>query len=62
MIAQLKQDQEGLRQRKATSTDNKTGPKPAELSETVRAGTEGVPVKLAAILCFLSFMLAYLFF
>ncbi|KAI2625860.1 VAMP-associated protein [Hypoxylon sp. NC1633] len=62
MIAQLKQDQEGLRQRKTTSTDDKPSSKPAELAQAARSGTEGVPIKLAAILCFLSFMLAYLFF
>ncbi|KAI1418684.1 VAMP-associated protein [Hypoxylon sp. FL1857] len=61
-IAQFKQDQEGLRQRKNTSTDNKPGSKTGEVAQTVRSGTEGVPVKLVAILCFLSFMLAYLFF
>ncbi|KAI5858190.1 VAMP-associated protein [Durotheca rogersii] len=63
-IAQLRQDQEGLRQRKTggASTDDKSHAKPAELAHNVRSGTEGVPVKLAAILCFLSFMLAYLFF
>ncbi|KAI1380857.1 VAMP-associated protein [Hypoxylon crocopeplum] len=62
VIAQLKQDQEGLRQRKTASASDKSSSKPAELAQTVRSGTEGVPVKLAAILCFLSFMLAYLFF
>ncbi|KAI0095442.1 VAMP-associated protein [Daldinia grandis] len=61
LIAQLKQDQEGLRQRKTAGTD-KAGSKPAALAQTAPAGTEGVPIKLAAILCFLSFMLAYLFF
>ncbi|KAI0851268.1 VAMP-associated protein [Daldinia vernicosa] len=61
VIAQLKQDQEGLRQRKTAGTDN-TSPKPAALAQAAPAGTEGVPIKLAAILCFLSFMLAYLFF
>lgn len=62
MIAQLKQDQDGLRQRKTTGADAKPNSKPAELAQTARSGTEGVPVKLTAILCFLSFMLAYLFF
>ncbi|KAL7622969.1 phosphatidylinositol-binding protein scs2 [Parahypoxylon ruwenzoriense] len=64
MIAQLKQDQEGLRQRKTggAGTDDRTSTKAADLAQPVRSGTEGVPVKLAAILCFLSFMLAYLFF
>ncbi|KAI1475302.1 VAMP-associated protein [Daldinia eschscholtzii] len=61
VIAQLKQDQEGLRQRKTAGTD-KASSKPTELAQTARSGTEGVPIKLAAILCFLSFMLAYLFF
>ncbi|KAI1808104.1 VAMP-associated protein [Daldinia bambusicola] len=61
VIAQLKQDQEGLRQRKTAGAD-KAGSKPTELAQTARSGTEGVPIKLAAILCFLSFMLAYLFF
>ncbi|KAI6092303.1 VAMP-associated protein [Hypoxylon rubiginosum] len=63
LIAQLKKDSEGLRQRKTTSTADKPGSKPAELAQTARArGTEGVPIKFAAVLCFLSFMLAYLFF
>ncbi|KAI1402039.1 VAMP-associated protein [Hypoxylon fuscum] len=63
LIARLKQDSEGLRQRKATSTnESKPNTKSAELAQTVRSGTEGVPIKLAAVLCFLSFMLAYLFF
>lgn len=61
VIAQLKQDQEGLRQRKTAGTD-KASSKPAALAQAAPAGTEGVPIKLAAILCFLSFMLAYLFF
>ncbi|KAI1140420.1 VAMP-associated protein [Hypoxylon sp. FL0543] len=60
-IAQFKQDQNGLRQRKATNSD-KPSSKAGEVAQTVRSGTEGVPVKLVAILCFLSFMLAYLFF
>ncbi|KAI1778301.1 VAMP-associated protein [Hypoxylon cercidicola] len=62
VIAQLKQDSEGLRQRKTTSAADKPSSKPAELAQTTRSGTEGVPIKYAAILCFLSFMLAYLFF
>ncbi|OTB09102.1 hypothetical protein M426DRAFT_316395 [Hypoxylon sp. CI-4A] len=61
LIAELKQD-EGLRQRKTANADSKPSAKPAEVAQQVRSGTEGVPVKLAAILCFLSFMLAYLFF
>ena len=63
LIAQLKQDQGGLRQRKpGAADDGKSGPKPADLAQQVRAGTEGVPVQITAILCLLSFLLAYLFF
>ncbi|KAI2473245.1 VAMP-associated protein [Annulohypoxylon bovei var. microspora] len=62
LIAQLKQDKEGLRQRKATSADDKSASRPAELAQTVRSGSEGVPIQITAFLCFLSFMLAYLFF
>ncbi|KAI0885631.1 VAMP-associated protein [Annulohypoxylon maeteangense] len=62
LIAQLKQDKEGLRQRKVTSADGGSGPKPAELAQQDRSGSEGVSVQITALLCFLSFMLAYLFF
>ncbi len=62
LIGQLKQDQGGLRQRKTGAANDKTGSKPAELSQQVRAGTEGVPVQITAILCLISFLLAYLFF
>ncbi|KAI1081208.1 VAMP-associated protein [Whalleya microplaca] len=72
LIAQMKQEQGGLRQRKsgaggAAEDNSKAGPssssssKPA-VAQAARSGTEGVPVKLTAILCLLSFMLAYLFF
>ncbi|CAJ2502814.1 Uu.00g102080.m01.CDS01 [Anthostomella pinea] len=61
MIAELKQDQGGLRQRKAGNTEEKPASKPAELAQAVR-GTEGVPIQIAAVLCLLSFLLAYLFF
>ncbi|KAI1454512.1 VAMP-associated protein [Annulohypoxylon moriforme] len=62
LIAQLKQDKEGLRQRKATNADGGSGSKPAELAQQVHSGSEGVSVQITALLCFLSFMLAYLFF
>ncbi|KAI5927008.1 PapD-like protein [Camillea tinctor] len=63
MIAQLKNDQNGLRQRKTGPAEDKaTNSKPAELAQQVRAGTEGVPIQITAILCFVSFLLAYLFF
>ncbi|KAI0595910.1 PapD-like protein [Biscogniauxia sp. FL1348] len=62
-IAQLKNDQNGLRQRKTGAAEDKaTSSKPAELAQQVRAGTEGVPIQITAILCFVSFLLAYLFF
>ncbi|KAI0470699.1 PapD-like protein [Xylariaceae sp. FL0804] len=63
-IAELKrQDQGGLRQRKASGGPEKpSSSKPAELAQQLRSGTEGVPVKITAVLCLLSFLLAYLFF
>ena len=64
LIGQLKQDQGGLRQRKTggAADDGKPGSKPTDLAQQVRAGTEGVPVQITAVLCLLSFLLAYLFF
>ncbi|KAI1751290.1 putative integral ER membrane protein Scs2 [Xylaria castorea] len=60
--AQVK-DNGGLRQRKTGSTtEAKPITKPAELAQAARAGTEGVPVQITAILCLLSFLLAYFFF
>ena len=61
---------EGLRQRKpaAASDDDKStvaaSGKSAgsELAQATRQGTEGVPVKIVAILCMASFLLAYIFF
>lgn len=62
-IAQLKKDDGGLRQRKTgTAAAEKTSAKPAELAQGARAGTEGVPVQITAILCLVSFLLAYIFF
>ncbi|TPX14002.1 uncharacterized protein E0L32_005702 [Thyridium curvatum] len=55
----------GLRQRKTTSTQE-SGEKAAtsqpQLQQAVRQGTEGVPVQMVAMLCLLSFLLAYFFF
>ncbi|KAI1306210.1 putative integral ER membrane protein Scs2 [Xylaria venustula] len=63
LVAQLKNDDGGLRQRKTASTaEEKSIAKPAELAQAVRAGTEGVPVQITAVLCLLSFLLAYIFF
>lgn len=64
-IAQLKNDAaSGLRQRKAAVTSEADNSKPSqpELAQATRQGTEGVSVKVVAILCFVSFMLAYFFF
>ncbi|KAF2967086.1 hypothetical protein GQX73_g6470 [Xylaria multiplex] len=62
LIAQLKKDDGGLRQRKTASTaEGNVSAKPAELAQVAR-GTEGVPVQITAILCLLSFLLAYIFF
>lgn len=63
LIAQLKKDDGGLRQRKPGSTaEVKPSAKPAELAQAVRTGTEGVPIQITAILCLVSFLLAYIFF
>ncbi|KAI0426582.1 PapD-like protein [Xylaria sp. FL1042] len=63
LISQLKKDDGGLRQRKtAGSAEEKPSAKPAQLAQAARAGTEGVPVQITAILCLLSFLLAYVFF
>lgn len=59
-IAQLKQDQGGLRQRKGGASEEKSAT--AQAAQQVRQGTEGVPVQMTAILCLVSFLLAYLFF
>ena len=63
-VAQLKADQGGLRQRNVgggASSEKPAASKPAELVQAVR-GTEGVPIQITAVLCFLSFLLAYIFF
>jgi hypothetical protein len=56
----------GLRQRKqggGTTSDEQKSARPApELAQAVRQGTEGVPVQIVAVLCLLSFLLAYFFF
>ncbi|KAI0114506.1 PapD-like protein [Nemania sp. FL0031] len=63
LIAQLKKDDGGLRQRKTgAASEEKPSAKPAELAQAARAGTEGVPIQITAILCLLSFLLAYAFF
>ncbi|KAM7207599.1 vesicle-associated protein 2-2 [Naviculisporaceae sp. PSN 640] len=66
-IASLKDEAaSGLRQRKAAvsaSLDEKGVAGTAQdLAQAARQGTEGVPVQVAAILCLVSFLLAYFFF
>ncbi|KAI0474400.1 PapD-like protein [Xylaria cf. heliscus] len=65
-VAQVKEEDGGVRQRKTGGTTEKPAAKPAakpaELAQTARAGTEGVPVQITAVLCLLSFLLAYFFF
>ncbi|KAI3326041.1 VAMP-associated protein [Xylariaceae sp. AK1471] len=66
LISQLKnkEDQGGLRQRKTGgAAEEKPITKAAGLTpQAIRTGTEGVPVHYVAILCLLSFLLAYFFF
>lgn len=56
--------EDSLRQRKSTAPAD-TKPRASEVATaaTVRPqGTEGVPIQIAAILCLVSFLLAYFFF
>ncbi|KAK3377715.1 PapD-like protein [Podospora didyma] len=64
-IAALKNEAaNGLRQRKAAASEvvEKVAGQGQELAQAVRNGTEGVPVHIAAILCLISFLLAYFLF
>ncbi|KAF9880753.1 integral er membrane protein [Colletotrichum karsti] len=54
------QDTSGLRQRVKTETEKL--PSPQQAAAAVRQGAEGVPVQMVAILCLVSFLLAYFFF
>ncbi|GJC98701.1 MSP domain-containing protein [Colletotrichum higginsianum] len=58
-IANL-QDSSGLRQR--IKTESEKLPSTQEAAAAVRQGVEGVSVQMVAILCLLSFLLAYFFF
>lgn len=53
-----------LRKREVTSgASTTTEKKPApQLAQAVAPTVQGVPVKITAALCFLAFMIAYLFF
>ncbi|KAK3388428.1 PapD-like protein [Sordaria brevicollis] len=68
-IASLQNDAaSGLRQRKATVADavgeqaSNVQATAQDLAQSARQGTEGVPVQIAAVLCLVSFLLAYIFF
>nr|XP_036589710.1 integral er membrane protein [Colletotrichum truncatum]KAF6801715.1 integral er membrane protein [Colletotrichum truncatum] len=54
------QDTSGLRQR--VKTESEKLPSAQQAAATVRQGTEGVSVQMVAILCLVSFLLAYFFF
>lgn len=51
----------GLRQRNVKSSDDEKRPV-AQTAQAVSQTVEGVPVQMAAILCLVSFLLAYFFF
>ncbi|RGP80557.1 vesicle-associated membrane -associated b [Fusarium longipes] len=53
----------GLRQRNVKSDSNDDEKRPvAQAAQAVQQTVEGVPVQMAAILCLISFLLAYFFF
>ncbi|KAF4463457.1 (VAMP)-associated [Fusarium albosuccineum] len=53
----------GLRQRNVKSTSSDDDKRPlAQTAQAVTQTVEGVPVQMAAILCLISFLLAYFFF
>ncbi|KAK1970286.1 MSP domain-containing protein [Colletotrichum eremochloae] len=58
-IASL-QDNSGLRQR--VKTESEKLPSTQEAAAAIRQGVDGVSVQMVAILCLLSFLLAYFFF
>jgi hypothetical protein len=53
----------GLRQRNVKSDSNDDEKRPvAQAAQAIQQTVEGVPVQMAAILCLISFLLAYFFF
>lgn len=52
----------GPRQRKAASSEEGASAPRPELAQAQRQSTEGVPVQIVALLCLISFLLAYFFF
>ncbi|KAK5660087.1 hypothetical protein OQA88_13556 [Cercophora sp. LCS_1] len=63
-IASLKdQATSGLRQRLPVAKSDEKSAAPAQaLAQAQAQGTEGVPIQITAILCLISFLLAYFFF
>ena len=59
-IESLRQESQ-LRKRKGTAEDEKPTHEP-QVATTGRQEPAGVPVKVAALLCFLTFLLSYIFF
>jgi hypothetical protein len=51
-----------LRQRRIDTGSEKTAAQVHQLATATRPVSEGVPVKIVAILCFLTFLLSYIFF
>jgi type VI protein secretion system component VasF len=52
----------GLRQRNVKSAAEDIKKPAAEMAQAVKQTVEGVPVQIVALLCLLSFLLAYFFF
>jgi hypothetical protein len=52
----------GLRQRNVKSDSNDEKRPVAQTAQAIQQTVEGVPVQMAAILCLVSFLLAYFFF
>ena len=62
-ISQFVQEQTaGLRQRKGGASTGDDKAPTAQLAQAVRQGTEGVPIHITALLCLLTFLIAYMFF
>lgn len=62
VIASMKEEG-GLRLRKgANAVAEKVEEKAPRVAQAVRQGTEGVPIQVAALLCLMSFLLAYFLF
>lgn len=59
-IESLRQESQ-LRKRKGTAENEKSTNEP-QVATTGRQEPAGVPVKVAALLCFLTFLLSYIFF